>query len=530
MLRFSPWRAFFRPLAVSFAVSLVALAILGAFAPAGTSTLLAQTADIVPVELPGAPTDTTFTQRIGSAFGLLGLLGIAFAMSTNRSRVSWRVVGIGTAIQLGFAVFILKTPVGGPVFAAATDAFNKLLEFTNAGSSLLFAGSQTLLETFVFGILPTVIFFSSLMAVLYHMGVMQRIVAVIAGAMQRSMGTSGGETLSAAANIFVGQTEAPLMIKPFVRDMTQSELMAVMTGGFATVAGGVMAAYIGFLSPWFPDIAGHLLAASVMSAPAALVIAKIMHPETEVSKTQGDVKVEIERTDANLIDAAARGAGEGMSLALNIAAMLLAFVALIALLNFLVAWPSYIQHGFALDTLVAAAHEASLTWPEGLAERCDSTVTRVASETRAACIQEIRDAIFVSQAAPAVEVWSVMRLEVIFGVAFWPIAFLMGVPLADCYTIAQLLGTKMVINEFVAYLELSRLLQDGSVTLHPRSVTIATYALCGFANFSSIAIQIGGIGGIAPERRGDLARLGLRAMIGGSLAAFMTATIAGMLI
>jgi CNT family concentrative nucleoside transporter len=523
-------RHLLRPLLLSFALTFAALTALGMIQSLGGGTAFAQAPTPAPITLSDAAHDTTLLQRLGSLVGLVGLMGIAWLMSTDRRRISWRVVGIGTAIQLVFATLILVFPFGRPLFQAATEAFNRLLQFTNAGSSLLFGNNETFLATFVFGILPTVIFFSSLMSVLYHVGIMQRIVSVIALLMQRTMRTSGSETLSAAANIFVGQTEAPLMIKPFVADMTRSELMAVMTGGFATVAGGVMAAYIGFLSPYFPDIAGHLLAASVMSAPAALVIAKIMHPETEVSKTANAVQVEIERVDANVIDAAARGASEGMTLALNIAAMLLAFVALIALLNYCIALPSYIQHGSALNTLASAIHDAGIEWPEALAARCDSTVVRVPSEMRAPCIDELRATLFVDVAPPSVEVWSVMRLEVLFGVVFWPIALLMGVPVADCYTIAQLLGTKMVVNEFVAYLDLSQLLQNPEHGLHPRSITIATYALCGFANFSSIAIQIGGIGGIAPTRRRDLAQLGVRAMIGGSLAAFMTATIAGMLL
>lgn len=472
-----------------------------------------------------AASQTTLLQRLMSGVGLFGFLGIAWLLSNNRKAISWKLVGIGVALQLGFAVFILKTPIGAPLFDAATDVFNRLLKFTESGSAMLFWGEESFARTFVFGILPTVIFFSSLMSVLYYLGVMQRIVSVFAWAMQRTMGTSGSETLSAAANIFVGQTEAPLMIKPYVGTMTNSELMAVMTGGFATVAGGVMAAYIGFLAPYFPDIAGHLLAASVMSAPAALVVAKIMYPETEVSPTAGDVKMDAKSDDANVIDAAARGASEGMTLAINIAAMLLAFVALIAMINFAFAFPSYTQHSFALTNLLEAITTAGLTVPAELLETCGGDV---AAEARIGCITQLQTA-FPDQAG-SVSAWRVFTLETLFGVVFWPIAFLMGVPASDCYQIGQLLGTKMVVNEFVAYVNLNALLQNPEVTLQPRSVIIAAYALCGFANFSSIAIQIGGIGSIAPKRRGDLARLGMRAMIGGSIAAFMTATIAGMLI
>jgi CNT family concentrative nucleoside transporter len=309
-----------------------------------------------------------------------------------------------------------------------------------------------------------------------------------------------------------------------------------MTGGFATVAGGVLAAYVGFLRDVFPDIAGHLMAASVLSAPAALVVAKVMYPETEESPTRGDVKLEVESDDANVIDAAARGAGEGLTLALNVGAMLLAFVALVAMMNYLFALPSYIQHGSALNTVIEQVADAGLEIPAEVAAACDPTTVSEATggsvslEARAGCVAQIQSAVWTESEPPAVTVWPTITLEKIFGVLFFPIALLMGVPLADCFLVGQLLGTKMVINEFVAYDNLSRILRDPAIDLHPRSMVIATYALCGFANFGSIAIQIGGIGGIAPERRRDLATLGLRAMIGGSLAAFMTATVAGILI
>jgi CNT family concentrative nucleoside transporter len=325
---------------------------------------------------------------------------------------------------------------------------------------------------FAFGVLPTIIFFSSLMAVLYHLGVMTFVVRGIAWVMQRTMGTSGSETLSASGNIFVGQTEAPLLVKPFVGGMTESELMAIMTGGFATVAGGVMAAYVGFLQASFADIAGHLLAASVMSAPAALVCAKLMvpEPEPEKSETYGQLKVNLEKIDANVIDAAARGAGDGLKLALNVGAMLLAFIALIAMINFGIGWA------------------CGLVGFDGV------------------------------------------TLEGILGKLLAPLAWVMGVPWHDCAAVGQLIGVKTVVNEFVAYINLSGMVNDPNQLTHPRSVIIATYALCGFSNFSSIAIQIGGIGGIAPERRSDLAKLGLRAMVAGSFACFLTATVAGLLV
>ena len=429
---------------------------------------------------------------------LRGLLGVvlltigAWALSVNRRRIPWRIVLWGLGLQFIFALLILRTPVGAGAFAAANDVILAAVGFTLEGASFLFgdlvwnnvpvgvgapgnanfaAEGQYVARTgaFVaFNVLPTIIFFASVMTVLYHLGVMQRVVGVIAWIMQRTMRTSGAETLSAAGNIFVGQTEAPLLVKPFVDRMTRSELMAVMTGGFATVAGGVMAAYAGMLVGFFPDIAGHLMAASVMSAPAALVVAKLMVPEEEQAATAGQLKTHVERPDVNVIEAAARGASEGLKLALNVGAMLLAFLAMIALLNAVLGWAG------------------GLAGIEGLS------------------------------------------LEGILGWLLGPVAWVMGVPWQDAASVGSLMGLKTVATEFVAYLGLADAMSQGELT--PRAATIATYALSGFANFSSIAIQIGGIGGIAPRRRQDLARLGLRAMIGGSIAAFMTAAIAGVLI
>jgi CNT family concentrative nucleoside transporter len=313
------------------------------------------------------------------------------------------------------------------------------------------------------------------------MGVMQKVVKGVAWVMMRTMRTSGAETLSSAGNIFLGQTEAPLLIKPFVKTMTNSELFAVMTGGFATVAGGVMAAYVGMLLHLFPDIAGHLMAASVMSAPAGLVFAKMMYPETEEPVTRGSLKVEIENPDTNVIDAAARGAGEGLHLALNVGAMLLAFIALIAVINSILGW---------------ASNAINLT--------------------------------DMLQARGALGTGESLSLQAVLGWLFAPLAWLMGVPWKDAPEIGTLLGIKTAVNEFVGYLQLSTAITEDN--LSPRSVIIATYALCGFANFSSIAIQIGGISGLAPNRRSDLAKIGFRAMIAGTLASFMTANIAGALI
>jgi CNT family concentrative nucleoside transporter len=442
----------------------------------------------------GRSLDTSMMDRARSLLGLLLLGGVAWGFSTHRNRVDWRLVAWGIGLQLAFAVFILKTPLGEDIFSAVNQVVVALLGFTVDGARFIFgdlvfntvpigegvAGTNAPVSIeagrvaqtgafFAFNVLPTIIFFSSLMTVLYHLGVMQFVVKAMAWVMQRTMRTSGAETLSAAGNIFVGQTEAPLLIKPFIGSMTQSELMAVMTGGFATVAGGVLAAYVGMLVAFFPDIAGHLMAASVMSAPAALVCAKLLVPETEVPRTAGRLELSVERPDANVIDAAARGASEGLGLALNVGAMLLAFIALIQLLNALLGWGG------------------GLVGLEGF------------------------------------------TLEGLLGAALAPVAWLMGVPWQDARIVGELMGLKTVLNEFVAYLQLSTIL-SGETPLQPRSVIIATYALSGFANFSSIAVQIGGIGGIAPERRSDLSRLGLRAMVGGSIAAFMTATVAGMLV
>ena len=442
----------------------------------------------------GAGLDTPLLARLRSLLGMVVLCLLAWAFSVNRRNMAWRVILWGVGLQLIFAVFILKTPMGAQIFDWLNTVVVALLGFTVEGAKFIFgdlvfnnvpvgvgevASNAPIQEvpgqvartgaSFAFNVLPTIIFFSSLMTVLYHLGVMQVIVKGVAWVMQKTLGTSGAETLSAAGNIFVGQTEAPLMIKPFIEKMTVSELHAVMTAGFATVAGGVMAAYVGMLVAYFPDIAGHLMAASVMSAPAALVMAKLMYPEDGEPATRGTLKIDLEKPDVNVIDAAARGASEGLGLALNVAAMLLAFIALIAMINAVIAWGG------------------GLAGVEGLS------------------------------------------LERILGWVMAPLAWFMGVPWTDAVTVGSLMGIKTVVNEFVAYLQLSSLLQEVG-RLQPRSIIIAIYALSGFANFSSIAIQLGGIGGLAPSRRHDLSRVGLRAMVAGSLAAFMTATIAGMLL
>ncbi len=469
--------------------------------------------------------DVGFAGRAISLFGILAFIGVAFLLSTNRKRIDWKVVGWGVGLQLAFALIILKMPGGKWVFEVATTAVTKLLEFTNEGSKFVFAnfGSGEMmpaLQNFAFGVLPTIIFFSSLMTILYHLGVMQKIVYWMAKGMQKVMNTSGAETLSAAANIFVGQTEAPLVVKPYVDKMTRSELMVVMTGGFATVAGGVMAIYVGMLHNTFPDIAGHLMAASVMSAPAALIIAKIMYPEIGTPETAGNVEMNDEKVDANLLDAASRGAAEGLKLALNVGAMLLAFIALIALVDYLLSLPSLLWNKGVLEELVAMYAAKGMSVPAGCA------VESVGDGRIVECIGTMSQTLEVDPGWVA----PMITLKQIFGYLFWPFAWLMGVPYEDCFLIAQLLGEKMVVNELVAYGSLAQMLGDPSVELSGRSVVIATYALCGFANFGSIGIQLGGIGGIAPSRKRDLAQIALRAMIGGTLAAFMTATVAGVLI
>ncbi|MDH3402605.1 MAG: NupC/NupG family nucleoside CNT transporter [Acidobacteriota bacterium] len=415
-------------------------------------------------------------ERMISLVGLVTMIAIGWAMSTHKRRVPWRILLGGLALQFAFALLILKTTPGQVTFIWMGDFFKQLLSYVDRGAAFMFdvfprpgddplPPQYTLWRSFAFGVLPTVIFFSSLMSILYHVGFMQKIVQFFAWIMQRTLGTSGAESLSAAANIFVGQTEAPLVIRPYVSEMTMSELNAVMVGGFATIAGGVLAAYVAM-----GVNAGHLITASVISAPAALLMAKLTLPETEHSKTMGTVELQVEKTSINVVEAAATGASDGVKLALNIAGMLIAFVALVAMGNALFGWVGSYFFGFEGE-----------------------------------------------------QAWSMQRA---LGLVFAPLAFVMGIPWSECRLAGEILGTKTVLNEFVAFADLATRQAEFS----ERSFTILTYALAGFANFSSIGIQLGGIGGIAPERRSDLARLGLRAMIGGTLAAFMTACVAGLLI
>ena len=421
-------------------------------------------------------------------FGLSVLLAIAWLFSNNKKAVDWKLVGTGVVLQILFAMFVLLTPWGAAIFNALAHGFVVLSSFTMQGSSLVF-GSLTdagkLGFVFAFQVLPTVIFFAALMSVLYHLGVMQVVVRGMAWAITKLMNVSGAETTSVCASVFIGQTEAPLTVRPYIANMTESELLTMMIGGMAHIAGGVMAAYIQMLGGSDPAVqavyAKHFLAASIMAAPATLLIAKILIPETGQPATRGTVRMHVERTTTNVIDAAAAGAGDGLRLALNIAAMLLAFTALIALINSAIGW--------------------------------GADITGIAGWINA------------GRATPIA-----INLGSILGLILSPIAWVIGVPWHDAITAGGLIGQKIVINEFVAYLQLAATpvgTAAGQISEHTR--LILTYALCGFANFSSIAIQIGGIGGLAPERRHDLARFGLRAVLGGSIATLMTATIAGVL-
>lgn len=404
-------------------------------------------------------------ERFVGIIGIIVIIGIAFLLSENKKKINWKLVIAGLGLQIVFAILILKVPVGRTIFEGASNAITKLLDFTKEGTDFLFgplADANGIGFVWVVQILPTIIFFSSLMGVLYYLGVMQFIVKFIAKFIGKLLGTSGSETLSAVGNIFLGQTEAPLLVKPFVKDMTRSELLAIMVGGMATVAGGVMAGYVAM-----GVNAGHLLAASIMAAPAGLILAKILVPETEESKTKNSTDISVENTASNIVEAAANGASDGLGLALNVAAMLLAFIALLALVNFIIG---------AIGGLFGFP-ELSFQW--------------------------------------------------ILGKLFSPLAFVMGVPTVDISAAGSLLGQKIILNEFVAYSELSNLITLN--VLQPKTVMILTYALCGFANFSSIAIQIAGIGGLAPDKKATIAKLGFKALIGGVLATCLTATIAGIL-
>ena len=404
-------------------------------------------------------------ERLTAFIGIFTLLGIAFLLSDNRKAINLKTVLSGIGLQFFLAFFILGTPFGEPIFRSLDNAITTLVSFSDSGSTFLFksyvsGNVHPSLENFAFRTLPTIIFFSSIISVLYHFGIIQKIVRVFAKIFQKTMFISGTESLSVSANIFLGQTEAPLMVRPFVNKMTKSELMAVMTGGFATAAGGILAIYVSWLSD-IPGIAGHLLTASVMSAPAALVIAKIIYPEVDKSNTMGDLNVDIEQTTTNAMEALGNGATSGLKLAANIAAMLIAFLSFVAMINYFLLF---------FDT----------------------------------------------------------SMEAILGFIFKPLAWTMGVPWSEAGILGMLMGKKIVLTELIAYGDLQKIIAEEQIS--ERTAIIASYALCGFANFGSIGIQLGGIGSMAPDRSKDLAKLVTKAMFGGALASWLTATIAGMIL
>lgn len=438
--------------------------------------------------------------------GILLLIGISFLISNNKKKINWKLVVSGLSLQFLFALLILKgesmrsffAPLAWPkdFFASVSYVFVLVLNFTTEGAQFVFGnlalppGSKNSLGFFfAFQVLPTIIFFASLMSVLYYLGVMQRIVQGMAWVMAKAMGTSGAESLSCTANIFVGQTEAPLMIKPYIQNMTRSEVLTIMVGGMATIAGGVMAAYIQILGSAYAVSHGvplieaqqmfatQLLGASVMAAPAAMVIGKILIPETGEPVTKGTVKVEVEKNASNIIESAANGAGDGLKLALNVGAMLIAFIALIAMIN-------YLLNG--LGDIIGVNTYLSDNFGKPLS------------------------------------------FQLIIGMVLQGVAFGIGVPWEDALNFGSLLGTKIVLNEFVAYSDMGKLIEVGQF-VNEKSILMATYALCGFANFSSIAIQIGGLGPLAPSRKSDIAQLGIKAVTGGVITTLLTATLAGLL-
>ena len=398
--------------------------------------------------------------------GVLVLLGISYMLSNNKSLVNKNIIFWGLGLQFSFAVIILKTSFGKALFFYFNIFIVKVISFADAGSDFLFTsfipsvGYDQALINFAFRALPVIIFFSSLIAVSYHLGIIQFVIKKIAFVMEKTMKTSGAETLSISANIFVGQTEAPILIRPYISTMTKSELMAVMVGGFATVAGSVMALYVTWLSN-IPNIAGHLLAASVMSAPAALMVAKIIYPETESPTTIDSTEIILDSSDNNLMDSIGRGATDGMKLAANVAAMLIAFISMVAMINFILG---------LLGT----------------------------------------------------------SMQDILGLLFKPLAWTMGVPWKDAGIVGTLMGEKIVLTELIAFGDLSDYVNKN--TLSERSTIIASYALCGFANFGSIGIQLGGIGSMAPDRKNDLSKLVIKAMLGGAIASWLTASIVGIII
>ena len=451
--------------------------------------------------------------------GLIVLYGIVYGLSRNRAAVNLRTVVWGFGLQLLFAVIIIKTTPGQMVFAALADGITRLLTFADAGSEFVFgslAHSDQAGFILAFQVLPVVVFIASFFAVLYFIGLMQRVVLLMARGMHRTMNVSGSESLAAAANVFMGQTEAPIIIAPFIPTMTTSELMALMTGGFATVSGAVLAAYIGLgVRP------EYLLSASVMAAPASLIMAKLLFPETETSRTAGAVDIDVEATDANVLDAAARGASQGVTLALNIAGMLIAFLGLITLVNGALglAGSAFAYTGGMIrlsGALLALLLGYVLLWKPPRERAVRAGVGVVA-------LLVLGWVIFLVRGPGELP----LRLESLLGMVFAPLAWVMGIPWVEASAVGELFGTKLVLTEIVAFQRMVDMTEAG--LLSPRSELIATYALCGFANLASIAIQIGGIGGLAPSRKSDLARIGPWAMFAGMMSSFATATLAGML-
>ena len=552
-------------------------------------------------------------QNLISAAGIIVFTIVAWALSEDRKSFPWRVVIWGILLQFIFAFLVLYWEPGTRFFLKLNDVFNALLEFSKQGAQFVFGslGSadtgdstislkeyltrlgaesrdpviQTAIRTgtvpgvfFAFQVLVTIIFFSALLSVLYYLGVMQKVVLLFAKIMAKTMNVSGAESLSNSANIFVGQTEAPLCVRPFIERMTRSELMAIMVGGFANTAGGVLGAYILMLIGYFPNIAAHLIASSVLSAPAAFIMAKVMVPEKEDPLTRGELKMDVPIEDANILDAAANGTTIGWQLAINVAAMLIVFIALLAMVNLGVAWLGGFfrnANGLAQFNLIASAALVSLFAVEKYGPPRDTLVwwslpviaaLYVTARTMSgpdvarllglmgvaiwfplffqadakttygkrawgtilgiAITADVAYILFGPLAADAQ-----LSLQSILGFAHWPVAFVMGTPVKDCFVVGKLLGEKLVLTEFVAYSDLAAQLGAAArgevMKLDPRSIVIVSYALNGFANFASIAIQIGGISPLAPSRRHDIARLGLKAMIGGALASYMVASVAG---
>ncbi|MBX7184003.1 MAG: hypothetical protein K1Y01_02565 [Vicinamibacteria bacterium] len=549
------------------------------------------------------------TQNFISFIGLFVLIGIAWLISEDRKRFPTRVVVWGLILQLGFGFLVLKWEPGEHFFSRLNDVFNALLSFSTEGAKFVFAslgsvGPGSLQDylirvgkpstdpavqqaisfgtvpgfSFAFQVLPTIIFFSALLSILYYLGIMQKVVVLFAKIMAKTMNVSGAESLSNSANIFVGQTEAPLVVAPYIEKMTRSELMAIMVGGFSNTAGGVLGAYVLMLQGYFPKIAGHLITASLLSAPAAFIIAKVMVPEKDEPLTRGEVKMDVKVQDANILDAVSSGTTVGWNLAINVGAMLISFVAIAALLNYCFAWfggyfrdtagiaqfdlmlltalaglvyidrakPISEDNGWwALAAVIAAsaAAKAFLGPAAGAAIGFIGVFAWLPLFMRSGEDRGYGKAGYVALGVIAVlanvaffgfgpmDPKSELSMQLVLGWLHWPIAFVMGVPAQDCLAVGKLLGEKLILTEFVAYLDLANQLGQAARNEIPmldgRSIVIVTYALCGFANFASIGIQIGGMAPLAPSRRHDIARLGFKSMVGGALATFMIACIAG---